>query len=56
MLTDLCRQVYYWTKIRKMKTSYHPNRGIKTEEVVKIIVHDVVRNKNTAGALQKFLE
>lgn len=50
------KQVYYWTKIRKMKTSYHPNRGIKTEEVVKIIVHDVVRNKNTAGAQKKFLE
>lgn len=49
-------QVYYWTKIRKMKHSYHPNRGIKTEEVVRIIVHEVVRNKNTAGALQRFLE
>ncbi|KAL0635734.1 histone lysine methyltransferase Set9 [Maublancomyces gigas] len=57
LLTDaLVDRVYYWTKIRKMKTSYHPNRGIKTEEVVKIIVHDVVRNKNTAGAQKKFLE
>lgn len=49
-------QVFYWTKIRKMKHTYHPNRRIKTEDVTKIIIHEVVQNKNIAGALQRFLE
>lgn len=57
LLTDaLVDRVYYWTKIRKMKQSYHPNRGIKTDDVVNIIVCEVVRNKNTSGALNKLME
>ncbi|KAI5852657.1 hypothetical protein DFP73DRAFT_589730 [Morchella snyderi] len=57
LLTDaLVDRVYYWTKIRKMKHSYHPNRGIKTDDVVNIIVCEVVRNKNTSGALNKLME
>jgi histone-lysine N-methyltransferase SUV420H len=49
-------QVYYWTTIRKMKHTYHPNRGVKTDAVTKIIVNDLVRNKSVASSLQQFLQ
>lgn len=39
-----------------MKHTYHPNRGVKTDAVTKIIVNDLVRNKSVASSLQQFLE
>jgi histone-lysine N-methyltransferase SUV420H len=39
-----------------MKHTYHPNRGVKTDAVTKIIVNEAVRNKSVASALQQFLE
>lgn len=57
LLTDaLVDRVYYWTTIRKMKHTYHPNRGVKTDAVTKIIVNDIVRNKSVTHALQQFVE
>ncbi|KAA8897806.1 hypothetical protein FN846DRAFT_1023637 [Sphaerosporella brunnea] len=57
LLTDsLVDRVYYWTTIRKMKHTYHPNRGVKTDAVTKIIVNDLVKNKSISTSLQQFLE
>lgn len=39
-----------------MKHLYHPNRGVKTDAVVRIIVDDVVRNKSVPTAMKNFLE
>lgn len=52
----LHHQVYYWSAIRKMKHTYHPNRGVKTDAVTKIIVDGLVKNKSVAASLQHFLE
>lgn len=49
-------QVYYWTIIRKMKQNYHPNRGVVTDAVTKIIVNDLVKNRSVSTSLQQFLE
>ncbi|KAI5857572.1 hypothetical protein BZA05DRAFT_346901 [Tricharina praecox] len=57
LLTDsLVDRVYYWTTIRKMKHTYHPNRGVKTDAVTKIIVGDLVKNKNITESLKQFLD
>ncbi|KAI2623976.1 hypothetical protein GGS26DRAFT_583573 [Hypomontagnella submonticulosa] len=38
ILTDaLVDHVYYWTTIPKNRPSYHPSRGVKEEEIAKII-------------------
>ncbi|KAK6833649.1 hypothetical protein PG987_008343 [Apiospora arundinis] len=43
ILTDaLVDHVYYWTTIPKNKASYHPSRGIKEEEISKIIQNHLI--------------
>lgn len=39
-----------------MKPNYHANRGVKTDQVVRIITDEVVRNKSVSTALDQFLE
>ncbi|KAK0639550.1 hypothetical protein B0T16DRAFT_395261 [Cercophora newfieldiana] len=56
ILTDaLVDQAYYWTTIPKNRTSYHPSRGIKEEEVTKIIQTDLIVTPNLSVAEEKLL-
>ncbi|RDW65339.1 hypothetical protein BP5796_10031 [Coleophoma crateriformis] len=51
ILTDaLVDHVYYWTSIRKNRIAYHPSRGIREEDVSKILQNTVIIEKNTAKA------
>lgn len=52
--TDWILQVFYWAMIRKTKKVYLPNRRIKTEDIVKVIVEDVVRGRSVTTAVQNF--
>ncbi|CAG8951689.1 hypothetical protein HYFRA_00005489 [Hymenoscyphus fraxineus] len=57
MLTDaLVDHVYYWTRIRKNKSAYHPSRGISEDVVAKIIQTQVIIAKDTAQAEKQLLE
>ncbi|KAG0130759.1 hypothetical protein HOY82DRAFT_579121 [Tuber indicum] len=55
-LTDsLVDRVHYWTTIRKIKGVYHPSRRLNAKAILKIVIEDVVENKNVKVALEKFL-
>ncbi|PWW75814.1 hypothetical protein C7212DRAFT_358402 [Tuber magnatum] len=55
-LTDsLVDRVHYWTTIRKIKGAYHPSRRLNTKAILRIVVEDVVRDKNVKVALENFL-
>ncbi|KAM3073644.1 histone lysine methyltransferase Set9 [Clarireedia jacksonii] len=57
ILTDaLVDQVYYWTKIRKNRSAYHSSRGIREEDVTKILQNAVIIEKNTSKAESQLLE
>lgn len=49
------RQTYYWTGIRKNKSSYHPSRGIREEDVTSIIQKCVIVEKDAAKAEKQLL-
>lgn len=53
MLT--CRQAYYWTTIPKNRPSYHASRGVKEEEITKIIQAHLIVEPNIDLAEQKLL-
>ncbi|KAF5871225.1 putative histone-lysine n-methyltransferase set9 protein [Botrytis fragariae] len=56
ILTDaLVDQVYYWTNIRKNRIAYHSSRGIREEDVTKILQNSVIIEKNTAKAEAELL-
>ncbi|KAK6595539.1 hypothetical protein ACHAQE_005662 [Botrytis cinerea] len=56
VLTDaLVDQVYYWTNIRKNRIAYHSSRGIREEDVTKILQNSVIIEKNTAKAEAQLL-
>ncbi|KAK8034960.1 putative Histone-lysine N-methyltransferase SET9 [Apiospora rasikravindrae] len=56
ILTDaLVDHVYYWTTIPKNKASYHPSRGIKEEEIAKIIQNHLIVKPEPDVAEAKFL-
>ncbi|KAK7967473.1 histone-lysine N-methyltransferase SET9 [Apiospora aurea] len=56
ILTDaLVDHVYYWTTIPKNKASYHPSRGIKEEEIAKIIQDHLIVKPEPDVAVAKFL-
>lgn len=56
ILTDaLVDHAYYWTTIPKNRTSYHPSRGIKEEEITKIIQNHLIVNPDIATAEEKLL-
>ncbi|KAJ4388377.1 histone lysine methyltransferase Set9 [Neurospora sp. IMI 360204] len=56
ILTDaLVDHAYYWTTIPKNRTSYHPSRGIKEEEITKIIQNHLIVDPDIATAQEKLL-
>ncbi|TAQ87736.1 hypothetical protein B7494_g3959 [Chlorociboria aeruginascens] len=56
ILTDaLVDHVFYWTNIRKNKNAYHSSRGIREEDVTKILQKSVIIEKNPAKAETELL-
>ncbi|AEO55646.1 hypothetical protein MYCTH_73315 [Thermothelomyces thermophilus ATCC 42464] len=56
ILTDaLIDRVYYWTTIPKNRPSYHPSRGVREEEIAKIIQTHLIVEPNLAVAEEKLL-
>ncbi|ESZ97184.1 hypothetical protein SBOR_2440 [Sclerotinia borealis F-4128] len=56
ILTDaLVDQVYYWTNIRKNRIAYHSSRGVREEDVTKILQNAVIVEKNPAKAEAQLL-
>ena len=48
-------QTFYWTTIPKNRTSYHPSRGIKEDEITKIVQTHLIVTPNLALAEEKLL-
>ncbi|KAI2470372.1 hypothetical protein F4781DRAFT_178098 [Annulohypoxylon bovei var. microspora] len=56
ILTDaLVDHVYYWTTIPKNRPSYHPSRGVKEEEITKIIQNHLIIDPDIDTAESKLL-
>ncbi|KAJ4391243.1 histone lysine methyltransferase Set9 [Gnomoniopsis smithogilvyi] len=56
ILTDaLVDRAYYWTTIPKNRPSYHASRGVKEEEITKIIQTHLIVNPDIDLAEQKLL-
>ncbi|KAF5021280.1 hypothetical protein F66182_6678 [Fusarium sp. NRRL 66182] len=56
ILTDaLVDHVFYWTTVPKNRTSYHPSRGVREEEITKIIQEEVVLKKDLDAAEKRLL-
>ncbi|KAK5989771.1 Histone-lysine N-methyltransferase SET9 [Cladobotryum mycophilum] len=56
ILTDaLVDHVYYWTTVPKNRPSYHPSRGVREEEIAKIIQDEVVLKKNLESGEKRLL-
>ncbi|ORY68476.1 uncharacterized protein BCR38DRAFT_455444 [Pseudomassariella vexata] len=56
ILTDaLVDHAYYWTTIPKNRTTYHPSRGVKEEEVTKIIQAHLIVDPDLEVAESKLL-
>ncbi|PSK51666.1 Histone-lysine N-methyltransferase set9 [Elsinoe australis] len=56
-LTDaLVDRVYYWTTIRKLRPGFHASRGVREEDVCRILQDHVVLEKDPGTAVQKLLE
>lgn len=56
MLTDaLVDRAWYWTTIPKNRTSYHPSRGVKEDEISKLIQTHLIVTPNVDLAEQKLL-
>ncbi|RYO76199.1 hypothetical protein DL766_001013 [Monosporascus sp. MC13-8B] len=56
ILTDaLVDHAFYWTTIPKNRPSYHPSRGIKEEEIAKIIQSHLIVEPNLEVAEAKLL-
>ncbi|KAL2017526.1 hypothetical protein VTK56DRAFT_2018 [Thermocarpiscus australiensis] len=56
ILTDaLVDHAYYWTTIPKNRTSYHPSRGIREDEITKIIQRHLIVDPNLSVAEEKLL-
>lgn len=47
--------MYYWTTIPKNRSSYHPSRGVREEEITKILQEDIVVRKDPDSAEKKLL-
>lgn len=45
----------YWTTIPKNRSSYHPSRGVREEDLVKIVQQELVVNKDLDAAAEKAL-
>ncbi|KAI5855081.1 hypothetical protein GGS23DRAFT_446212 [Durotheca rogersii] len=56
ILTDaLVDHAYYWTTIPKNRPSYHPSRGVKEEEITKIIQAHLIVDPDLDTAESKLL-
>ncbi|KFA62486.1 hypothetical protein S40285_08061 [Stachybotrys chlorohalonatus IBT 40285] len=56
ILTDaLVDHTFYWTTIPKNRSSYHPSRGVREQEIAKIIQQEVIVEKNLDAAEKKLL-
>ncbi|KAG7106577.1 Histone-lysine N-methyltransferase set9 like protein [Verticillium longisporum] len=56
ILTDaIVDHVFYWTTIPKNRSSYHPSRGVREDEIAKIIQTDLVLNKDIDAAERNLL-
>ncbi|KAI1469253.1 uncharacterized protein F4812DRAFT_422531 [Daldinia caldariorum] len=56
ILTDaLVDHAYYWTTIPKNRPSYHPSRGVKEEEITKIIQSHLIVDPDLETAESKLL-
>ncbi|OTA60711.1 hypothetical protein K449DRAFT_332103 [Hypoxylon sp. EC38] len=56
ILTDaLVDHAYYWTTIPKNRPSYHPSRGVKEEEITKIIQTHLIVDPDIETAESKLL-
>lgn len=49
-------QAYFWTNTRKNRTKYNPARGIRDDDVARILLHDVIIAKNVPQAERKLLD
>ncbi|KAM0414673.1 hypothetical protein ACHAPT_013476 [Fusarium lateritium] len=57
ILTDaLVDHVFYWTTVPKNRTSYHPSRGVREEEITKILQEEAVLNKDLEAAEKRLLK
>ncbi|KAI0882045.1 uncharacterized protein GGS22DRAFT_53959 [Annulohypoxylon maeteangense] len=56
ILTDaLVDHAYYWTTIPKNRPSYHPSRGVKEEEIAKIVQNHLIVDPDLDTAESKLL-
>ncbi|GAB1319945.1 histone lysine methyltransferase Set9 [Madurella fahalii] len=56
ILTDaLVDHAFYWTTIPKNRTSYHPSRGVREDEITKIIQNHLIVDPNPSVAEEKLL-
>ncbi|KAI5198688.1 hypothetical protein AUEXF2481DRAFT_3629 [Aureobasidium subglaciale EXF-2481] len=56
-ITDaLVDRVYYWTTIRKLRTKYQGSRGVREEDVARILQDHVILKKDAATAAQTLLQ
>ncbi|KAJ9194980.1 hypothetical protein DTO280E4_5571 [Paecilomyces variotii] len=51
----LVDRAYFWTNIRKNRTKYNAARGIKDDDVARILLHDVIVAKDVAKAEKALL-
>ncbi|KAF4548778.1 Histone-lysine N-methyltransferase-like protein 2 [Elsinoe fawcettii] len=55
-LTDaLVDRVYYWTTIRKLRPGFHAARGMREEDVCRILQNHIVLEKDPIKAVDKLL-
>ncbi|KXG54617.1 Histone-lysine N-methyltransferase SET9 [Penicillium griseofulvum] len=52
----LVDHAYFWTTTRKNRTKYSPARGIHDDDIGRILLHDVIVDKDIATAERKLLE
>ncbi|KAL2753027.1 hypothetical protein ACRALDRAFT_1052779 [Sodiomyces alcalophilus JCM 7366] len=56
ILTDaLVDHAFYWTTVPKNRSSYHPSRGVREEEITKIIQAEIILNKDLLAAESRLL-
>lgn len=56
ILTDaLVDHTYYWTTVPKNRTTYHPSRGVREEEISKLIQQHIIIDEDLTTAEEKLL-
>ncbi|GAM88886.1 hypothetical protein ANO11243_069200 [Dothideomycetidae sp. 11243] len=56
-VTDaLVDRVSYWAEIRKLRPGFHPVRGVREEDVCRIVQNHVILNKDPITAAQKLMD